>query len=69
MTPSQDFKPLGFIENPHCKKKNFLTLFFGQPRSNQRRNMSYQMIAQWELLHKNHNFVIDLPKKIKLLKY
>jgi hypothetical protein len=27
----QDFKPLGFFQNPHCEKLNFLTLFFGQP--------------------------------------
>ncbi len=33
--------------------------------------MSYQMIAQWEFLHKNHNFAIHIPnlffKAIKVL--
>jgi len=23
--------------------------------------MSYQMIVQWELLHKNHNFATHIP--------
>ncbi len=33
--------------------------------------MSYQMITQWELLHKNHNFATHIPnlffKAIKVL--
>jgi hypothetical protein len=52
----QDFKPLGLFQNPHCEELNFRTLFFEQFHSNQRIKMFYQMIAQWELLHKNHNF-------------
>jgi hypothetical protein len=35
VAPSQDFKPLGLFQNPHCEELNFPTLFFGQPRSNQ----------------------------------
>jgi hypothetical protein len=32
--------------------------------------MFYQMIAQWELLHKNHNFATHIPNVfLKLLKY
>jgi len=32
--------------------------------------MSYQMIAQWELLHKDHNFATHIPIFFKkLLKY
>jgi len=61
MRLGQDFKPLGLIQDPHCENLNFLTLFFGQPHSNQRTKISYQMIVPWELLQKNHNFVIDLP--------
>ncbi len=27
MAPCQDFKPLGFFQDPHCEKMNFPTLF------------------------------------------
>jgi hypothetical protein len=61
MAPCQNFKPLGLFLNPHCEELNFPMLFFGQPRSNQGIKMSYQMIVQWELLHKNHNFATHIP--------
>jgi hypothetical protein len=71
MAPSQDVKPLGLFQDPHCEELNFLTLFFEQPRSNQGIKMSHQMIVQWELLHKNHNFATHIPnlfsKIIKVL--
>jgi hypothetical protein len=70
MALGQDFKPLGIFQNPHHEELNFLTLFFGQPCSNQRIKMSYQMLVQWELLHKNHNFATHIPNLFfKLLKY
>jgi hypothetical protein len=73
VAPCQDFKPLGHFQDPHCEELNFPTLFFGQPHSNQGIKMSYQMIAQWELLHKNHNFATHIPilflKAIKVLIY
>jgi hypothetical protein len=59
----QDFKPLGFFQNPYCEELNFLTLFFGQPHNNQGIKMSYQMIAQWERLHKNRKFATHIPKR------
>jgi hypothetical protein len=34
VAPSQDFKPLGLFQDPHCEEVNFPTLFFGQPCSN-----------------------------------
>jgi len=71
MAPCQDFKSLGIFQDPHCEELNFLTLFFGQPCNNQGIKMSYQMIAQWELLYKNHNFATHIPilffKTIKIL--
>ncbi len=71
MAPSQNFKPLGLFQDPHCEELKFLTLFFGQLHSNQGIKMSYQMIVQWELLHKNHNFATHIPnlfsKVIKIL--
>jgi hypothetical protein len=67
----QHFKPLGLFQDPHCEELNFPTLFFRQPYSNQGIKMFYQMIAQWELLHKNHNFSTNIPnlffKAIKIL--
>jgi hypothetical protein len=57
MALGQDFKPLGLFQDPYWEELNFPTLFFGEPDSNQGIKMSYQMIAQWELLHKSHNFV------------
>jgi len=64
VAPGQDFKPLGLFQDPHFEELNFPTLFFGQSLNNQGIKMSYQMIAQWELLHKNHNFATH-----KLLQY
>jgi hypothetical protein len=61
MALGQDFKLFGVFQDPHCEELNFLTLFFGQPCSNQGIKMSYQLIAQWKLLHKNHNFAIHIP--------
>jgi hypothetical protein len=46
VAPSQDFKPLGLFQDPHCEGLNFPTMFFGQPCSNHIIKMSYQMIAQ-----------------------
>ncbi len=67
----QDFKSLGLFQDPHFEELNFPTLFFGQPCSNQRIKMFDQMIAQWELLHKNYNFVTHIYQIyfLKLLKY
>ncbi len=71
MAPSQDFKPLDLFQDPHYEEVNFPTLFFGQPCSNQGIKMSYQIFAQWEFLHKNHNFAMHIPnlflKTIKVL--
>jgi hypothetical protein len=71
MALGQDFKPLGLFQDLHCEELNSPTLFFGQPHSNQGINMSYQMIIQLELLHKNHNFATHVPinffKAIKVL--
>jgi hypothetical protein len=61
MVPSQYFKPLGLFQDPHCEELNFPTLFFGQFCSNQGIKMFYQMIVQWELLHKNHKFATHIP--------
>jgi hypothetical protein len=27
LAPSQDFKPLGLFQDPHCEELNFLTFF------------------------------------------
>jgi hypothetical protein len=70
MALGQDFKPLGLFQDLHCEELNSPTLFFGQPHSNQGIKMSYQMIVQWEFLHKNHNFATHVPIYfLKLLKY
>jgi hypothetical protein len=70
VAPSQDFKPLGLFQDPHCEEVNFPTLFFGQPCNNQGIKMYDQMIVQWELLHKNHNFATHIPNLFfKLLNY
>jgi hypothetical protein len=70
VAPSQDFKPLGHFQDPYREELNFPTLFFGQLHSNQRIKISYQMIVQWELLQKNHNFATHIPNCFtKLLKY
>jgi len=67
VAPSQDFKPcgLGLFQDPHCEELNFL-IFFGQPHSNQNTKMFYQMIVQWEFLHKNHNFATHIPNSFFL---
>ncbi len=71
MAPGQDIKPLGPIQDAHFEELNFPTLFFRRQHSNQGTKMSYQMIAQWEFLHKNHNFASCIPnlffKAIKVL--
>jgi len=63
VAPSQNFQTI----RPFSKSP---TLFFGQPHSNQGTKMFCQMIAQWELLHKNHNFATHVPNVFKkLFKY
>jgi len=42
MASCQDFKALGFFQDPHCEELNFPTLFFGQPHNNQGIKMSYK---------------------------
>jgi hypothetical protein len=70
MVPGQVFKPLGPFQSPHCEELNFVTLFIGQPHSNQRIKMFHQMIVQWELLHKFFNLPhIYQICFLKLLKY
>jgi len=70
MVLGQYFKPLGLFQDPHCEELKFPTLFFGQLHSNQGIKMFYQMIAQWEFLHKNHYFATNIPNLfLKLLKY
>jgi hypothetical protein len=44
VAPRKDFKPLGLFTDIHCEELNFLTLFFGQPCSNQRIKMLYQTL-------------------------
>jgi hypothetical protein len=71
MAPCEDFKPLGLSQDIDREELNFPMLFFGQPHSNQGTKKLYQTIAQWEFLHKNHNFVTHIPnlffKTIKVL--
>jgi hypothetical protein len=70
MVSGQVFKPLGLFQDPHCEELNFVTLFIGEPHSNQRIKMFHQMIVQWELLHKNFNLPhIYQICFLKLLKY
>jgi hypothetical protein len=57
----KDFKPLGLFQEIHCEELNFPMLFFGQPHSNQGTKKSYQTIALYEFLHKNHDFVTHIP--------
>jgi hypothetical protein len=61
VAPNEDLKLLGLFQDIHCEELNFPTLFFGQLCSNQGTKMSYQTIAQWELLHKNHDFATHTP--------
>jgi hypothetical protein len=42
MASCQDFKALGFFQDPHFEELNFPTLFFGQPHNNQGIKMSYK---------------------------
>ncbi len=71
VAPGQDSKPLGLFHDECSEELNFPTLFFGQPRYKGNIKLSYQKLAQWELLHKNHNFAISIPnlffKAIKVL--
>jgi hypothetical protein len=60
MAPGEDFKPLGLFQDVDREELNFPMLFFGQPHSNQGTKKLYQTIAQWEFLHKNHNFVTHI---------
>ncbi len=61
VAPCPNFKPLGLFQDPHCEEFNFPTLFFWTTCNNQVIKNSYQMIVQWELLHKNHNFATHIP--------
>ncbi len=49
------------FQDIHYEEFKFPTLFFGQSRKNQGIKMPYQIIAQWELLHKNHDFATHIP--------
>ncbi len=49
------------FQDIHYEEFKFPTLFFGQSHKNQGNKMPYQIIAQWELLHKNHDFATHIP--------
>jgi len=45
----------------HLEESNFPTLFYGHPQSlTISKKLSYQQIAQWELLHKSIDFSINI---------
>jgi hypothetical protein len=61
IAPSQNFHPLGYFKDNHLEELNFPTLFYGHPQSlTISKKLSYQQIAQWELLHKSTKFSINI---------
>jgi hypothetical protein len=62
VAPGQDYHPLGLFKDKNSEELNFPTLFYGQPRNPATyENLTYQQIAQWELLHKSSDFSTNIP--------
>lgn len=48
--------PLGIFQDKYSEEMSFPTLFYGQARPDDiTKKFTYQKIAQWELLHKDHD--------------
>ena len=57
LVPSQELYPIRIFKDKHFEEMNFPTLFYGEPRSSHTsEKLSYQRVAQWELLNSSHEF-------------
>ena len=53
----EGYLPLGIFQDKYSEEMSFPTLFFGEKRpEDMTNNLSYQKIAKWEVLHKEHDF-------------
>jgi hypothetical protein len=71
IVPSRYFHPLGLLKDNHLKELDFPILFYGHPQSLIiSKILSYQQIAQWELLHKSKDFSTNISNLFfKVLKF
>ena len=72
IAPIEEYYPIGIFKDKHCEEMNFPTLFFGEPCSSHIfEKLSYQKVAQWELLNSSHIFALHTTnlffKTIKIL--
>ena len=57
IAPGEVYLPLGIFQDKYSEEMSFPTLFFGEKRpEDMTNNLSYQKIAKWEVLHKEHDF-------------
>jgi hypothetical protein len=67
VAPSQDNNPLGLFQDQNSEECNYPTLFFGIfQKPSILAKFWYQYIAQWELMHKDHQFSRCAPNLIFL---
>ena len=57
IAPTEGYMPLGIFQDKYSKEMSFPSLFYGEKRPDDiEKNFSYQKIAQWEVLHIDHDF-------------
>jgi hypothetical protein len=61
IAPCQEYFPIGIFKDKNSEELYNPTLFYGQPRDKKiTKNFSNHQIADWEILHKNHDFAINI---------
>ena len=56
IAPYQEYFPLGIFKNKYSEELNYPILFYGHLRDERFKKLSYHEIANWEILHKSHDF-------------
>ena len=61
IAPREGYAPLGIFRDKYSEEMSFPTLFYGEKRPYDiSTNFSYQKIARWEVLHKEHDFAYHI---------
>lgn len=57
IAPAEGYMPLGIFQDKYSEEMSFPSLFYVEKRPYDiEKNFSYQKIAQWEVLHIDHDF-------------
>jgi len=61
IAPSKRYHLVGIFKHKHSEELNFPILFLDHPRNEKiYNNFSYREMEKWKLLHKSHDFAINI---------